>query len=189
MAAFVDIAAAPVLVLLLFLIDVDSFSNPLVLPSLLVSTGMSLKSLHTLIKQICHGAPLLPLPGMAAKSGSGMVRVDRALPCSATGGAVCWLRDRDDTAVLCNRDIGIDQPEWYIGRSGIIQSTPGISWNLYLTQALTATGAMVAPIILLIAIYLLYLNLGRRFIKQNAPKKGFAIGISSDSSTAGRREG
>ena len=47
------------------------------------------------------------------------------------------------------------------------QSLPEVSWGLYLTQALASTGAITASIILLIAIYLFYLNLGRWFSKRN----------------------
>ncbi len=52
MAAYVGIGAAPLLILLLSLVDPDTLKNPLVLAALLASTVMSLKSLHSLRKLI-----------------------------------------------------------------------------------------------------------------------------------------
>ena len=69
MAAFVGIAAAPILVLVLFLTDVESFSNPLVLAALLASTAMSLKvTSHLVYSRSCPAAPPSLHPGMTGKS-------------------------------------------------------------------------------------------------------------------------
>ena len=173
MAAYVGIAAAPILVLVLFLADSNTFSNPLVLASLLASTAMSLKSLHSLIKII------LPKRATFTSPRDGRQKVE-----AVWFGSIAHSHAPQLVALCVGCGIVMVLPLYVtvisvlinlnnvMTGSGIIQPAPEISWNLYLTQALTATGAMVASVILLITIYLLYLNLGRWFIKRNARKQG-----------------
>jgi hypothetical protein len=173
MAAYVGIAAAPILVLVLFLADSNTFSNPLVLASLLASTAMSLKSLHSLIKII------LPRRATFTSPRDGRQKVE-----AVWFGSIAHSHAPQLVALCVGCGIVMVLPLYVtvisvlinlnnvMTGSGIIQPAPEISWNLYLTQALTATGAMVASVILLITIYLLYLNLGRWFIKRNARKQG-----------------
>jgi hypothetical protein len=58
-----------------------------------------------------------------------------------------------------------------LANSPFSQPLPEVSWGLFMTQALVSTGAVAASIVLLVTIYLFYLNLGRWFNKQNSRHK------------------
>jgi hypothetical protein len=176
MAAFVGITTAPILVLLLFLTNVKSFSNPLVMATLLASTAMSLKSLHTLFKQILPRRITFASPRDTRQKSEtiwfGSIARSRApqLVALCVGCGLVMILPLYVTVI----SVLINLNDVMTG-SVIIQPAPEILWNLYLSQALTATGAMVASIILLITIYLFYLNLGSWFIKRNARQQGSCL--------------
>jgi hypothetical protein len=167
MGAYVGIGAAPLLILLLFLVDAPSFSNPLVMVSILVSAGLSLISFRTLNRLILPGRTAFPAPpdgrqkteaklfGSIAKSqgprlvvlciGCGMLMV---LPLYITV-----------FSVLINLSslMGIST----------IPFIPDGLYKPFLVQALVSTTLITATIIALTLIYLFYLNLGRSFSKWN----------------------
>jgi len=64
MAAYVGIGASPVLVLLLLLVRMELFLNPIVVAALLASAVMSLKSLQTLIRVILPRRATFPIRKM-----------------------------------------------------------------------------------------------------------------------------
>ena len=172
MGAYVSIGAAPLLVLLLFLVDAPSFSNPLVMIAILASAGLSLISFRTLTRLILPGRAAFPAPpdgrqkteaklfGSIAKSqgprlvvlciGCGMLMV---LPLYVTV-----------FSVLINLSNVMGFPIFTFIPDGI--------WKLYIIQALTSTVVITASIVALTGIYLFYLNLGRWFSKWNSPHRG-----------------
>jgi hypothetical protein len=168
MGAFVGIGAAPLLIVLLFLVDAYSFSNPLVITALVASAGMSLKSLHTLIKLILpNRASFIPpqegwqkteakLFGTIANSqGSRLVVL-----CIGCGMLMVLPIYVSVVAVLINLAGVLD-----ISAFSFIPEGMG---RVFLSQALASTGMVAASGIALTAIYLFYLNLARWFSKWNS---------------------
>jgi hypothetical protein len=161
MSAFVGIAAAPVLILLLFLIDANSFFNPLVLIYLLASVLLSLKSLHTLFTLILPGRAALsfPLDGTQKTEAIlfGTIAVSRAprlaALCIGCGLAMVLPLYVTVVSVLINL------------RSTLANLKA--SWQLFLQQGLTSIGMAAVAISALILIYMFYFNLGRWFRKWN----------------------
>jgi MFS family permease len=172
MAAYVGIGAAPLLILLLLLVNPDSFTTPLVLIALLASTAMSLKSLHTLFKQILPRRASFPPPqpgrqkreaiwfGTIAKSPASRLVV----LCIGCGLVMVLPLYVSVLSVLINLNHTLVS-------SPFSHPLPEVSWGLFMTQALVITGAVATSIVLLVTIYLFYLNLGRWFNKQNLHHK------------------
>jgi hypothetical protein len=169
MAAYVDIGTAPLLTLLLFLINARLISSPLVLAALMLSAAMSLKSLQVLLTQVLPRRAAFPAPredhlkteaklfGTISKSrGSTLVVL-----CTGCGLVMVLPIYISIISVMINLN-------HVVAGSAITRVTPVVNWRLYLTQALVSTGVITASIILLITIYLFYLNLGRWFSKQNS---------------------
>ncbi|MBN2256738.1 MAG: hypothetical protein JW704_02805 [Anaerolineaceae bacterium] len=168
MAAYVGIGAGPLLALLLFLINVDIFQKPFILAALLTSIVKSLKSLHTLLKYILPKRASFPAPRegwqkteakwfgtIAASHGPRLV-----LLCIGCGWAMVMPLYVSVLSVLINLSGSLAKPT---SAPAVVEVTRG----LYLTQALVSVGLAMASILLLITIYLLYLNLGRWFSKRN----------------------
>jgi hypothetical protein len=154
MAAFVAIATAPVLILLLFLIDVAAFLNPLILAALLASTILSLISLRNLVKLVLPRRAAFPLPPPGA-----------LLTEARWFGSIANSRAPRLVELCIGCGIVMVLPLYVTIISVLIniQFVPQNNWHLFLTQALVSLGLIAASIIILTAIYLLYLNLGRWF--------------------------
>jgi hypothetical protein len=168
MGAYVGIGAAPLLILLLILVDAPSFSNPLVVIALLAISGLTLISLRTLRRQILPGRDAFPAPrdgrqkteaklfGSIANSqgprlvvlciGCGMLMV---LPLYVTV-----------FSVLINLSS-------LMGISTVAFIPDGL-YKPFVVQALVSTMVISATIVALTLIYLFYLNLGRWFSKWNS---------------------
>ncbi|MGA9397346.1 MAG: hypothetical protein WBV22_03710, partial [Anaerolineaceae bacterium] len=168
MGAYVGIGAAPLLILLLFLIDANSFSNPLVLTALLASAVLSLISLHTLFKRILPARAAFPAPRSGRQKTEaklfGTIAVSRGprlvALCIGCGLAMILPLYVSVASVLINL-------KHTLTGSAFSQPLPEVTWRLYLTQALVSTGIVTAAIVLLIIMYLFYLNLGRWFSNRN----------------------
>jgi hypothetical protein len=170
MAAYVGIGAAPLLILLLWLVDVDSFKNPLVLISLLASSIMSLISLDSLIRLVMPKRASFPpheegrqkteavLFGSIANS-QGPRLVELCIGCGLLMVLPLYVTV---LSVLINITKGL-------GGSTFAFITDG-PWSWILTQALASTGVIAISAGVLTAIYLFYLNLGRWFSRRNAKK-------------------
>jgi hypothetical protein len=160
MAAFVGIAAAPVLALLLFLVDARLLLKPQVIVALLAGMAMSLRSLQVLSKIVMprRASLLAPLADrqkieatwfgtIADSHGTRLVVL-----CIGCGLVMILPLYVTVISVLINLTICLGQ------------SAPAkLAQTLFLTQALASSGIVAAAILLLIAIYLFYLNLGRWF--------------------------
>jgi hypothetical protein len=170
MAAFVGIAAAPVLILSLLLADAQCFANPLVLTALLLSFAMSLRSLYALIKQVLPKRALLPAPwqgqtkeeavlfGSISKSrGPRLVQL-----CIGCGLAMVLPLYVTVISVLININS--------LTKAAFSQPVAKLRWQLFLTQAGVSTGLCAAAIMVLIMIYIFYMNLGRWFSKRNTQR-------------------
>jgi hypothetical protein len=157
MAAYVGIGAAPFLILLLSLVNLRCFSSPLVIVALLAVSGMSIKSLHSLVKVILPRRAAFPLQkeewqrtearwfGTIANSyGPRLVML-----CTGCGMAMVLPLYICVVSVLINLSAAMAESA----------SAP----RLFLTQALASGGIVAASVIALSAIYLFYLNLGRWF--------------------------
>ncbi len=168
MAAFVDIATAPILIPLVFLTGSKTISNPLVLAALLASTAMSLKSLHSLIKVILPRRAMFTSP-----------RDDRQKAEAVWFGSIAHSHAPQLVALCAGCGIVMILPlyvsvgsvlinlNWALSGSTSSQLLPKVPWGLYLAQAAVSLGATLAAILVLITIYLFYLNLGRWFRKRN----------------------
>jgi hypothetical protein len=168
MAAFVGIASAPVLTFSLLLADAQCFANPLVLPALLLSFVMSSYSLYALIRLVLPKRALLPAPWQGQTKEEavlfGSISKSRgprlAQLCIGCGLAMVLPLYAAVISVLININS--------LAPAGFSQSVGKIPWPLFLTQAGVSAGLCAAAIIVLILIYLFYLNLGRWFSKRNS---------------------
>jgi hypothetical protein len=162
MGALVGIVTAPALILLLFLIDPRSTTNPLVIASMLASVVMSLVSLRTLLKRILPGRTAFPAPQPGKPKAEallfGSIARSRALRlvllCVGCGMAMVL------PVYVCVISLLIN-----LNNAGNTQLITKIDWCLFLTQALISLGLMAAASAVLTLIYMFYLNLGRWFSK------------------------
>jgi hypothetical protein len=167
MAAYVGIGAAPVLTLLLLLVNLKLFLNPLVILALLGNAVMSLKSLQTLYNLILPRRASFPVPqddwqkaeakwfGTIADSrGPRLIKL-----CIGCGLVMILPLHVTVFSVLINLNIPFAQ-------SMPVEAVQ----KLFLTQALASIGSAVIPIAALIVIYLFYLNLGRWFKRWHTHK-------------------
>jgi hypothetical protein len=168
MGAYVGIGASPVLIILLILIEPDYFTNPLVITALLACTGMSLKSLHTLFKLILPSRASFPAPQESWKkteaslfgtisSSSGTQLVELCIGCGLVMVLPLYV---SVLSILINLNI--------VWSNSAFTLIPDTMWHLFLIQALVSMGLVTVSIVVLSAIYLFYLNLGRWFSKWNS---------------------
>ena len=168
MAAFVGIASAPVLTLSLLLADAQCFANPLVLTAVFLSFAMSLYSLYVLIRLVLPKRALLPAPWQGQTKEEavlfGSISKSRgprlAQLCIGCGLAMMLPLYTAVISVLININS--------LATAGFSQAGGKIPWPLFLTQAGVSTGLCAAAVIVLILIYLFYLNMGRWFSKRNS---------------------
>ena len=111
MGAYVSIGAAPLMVLLLFLVDVLSFSNPLVMVAILASAGSQSDIVPHLDQVDPARADCLPCtPGWQTKNRSKTVWIDCQVSRSAACRTVHRLRYADGSSALCDSILCVDQP-------------------------------------------------------------------------------
>ena len=169
MAAYVGIGAAPLLTLFLSLANPEALTNPLILVALLVSSIMSLESLHTLRKLILPRRASFPAPQaesrkieaklfgtIAASRGSRLVVL-----CIGCGLVMVLPIHVVVISVLINLN-------YALANTPFSPPLMEIPWGLYWTQALVSAGVITTSITLLVVIYLSYLKLGRWFNKRNS---------------------
>jgi hypothetical protein len=173
MAAYVGIAAAPVLVLALLCMDVAFFSNPWILLACLAGLGMSVKSFQLLLKLVLPRRDSFPIPqadwqkkeanlfGTIAHSvGSRLVVL-----CVGCGLAMVLPIYAPVLSILINlRSASV--------AAVMMQPFSNTTWNLFLTQALAGLGLSLLIILVLSLMYLFYLNLGRWFSQKIAKSSG-----------------
>lgn len=170
MAAYVGIGVAPVLAVLLLLVNIQLFSKLLVLAALLASAGMSLKSLQILLRQVLPRRASFSSPQenrqkveaqlfgtIAQSNGPRLVML-----CVGCGLAMILPLHVVVVSTLVNLNNLLADPAF-----GPVEAAR----KLFLTQALVSAGLMTVSAVLLIGIYLFYLNLGRWFNRRNAPYK------------------
>jgi hypothetical protein len=163
MAAFVGICTAPVLALLLFLVGANLLLKPQVIIALLTSVVMSLRSLQVLFQVILPGRAAFPalqddrqraeakwFGTIADSHGARLIAL-----CIGCGLVMVLPLHVTVTSVLLNLTI-------CFGKSAPAE----VARKLFLTQALASIGLAGVSIVLLIVIYLFYLNLGRWFKRQ-----------------------
>ena len=159
MAVFVSIVAAPVLTLLLLLVEPRCFAHPIVKISLLLSLFMSLNSLRDLFKVVLPKRASFPAPQGEDKAQSvlfGSIAESKAgrliVLCTGCGLAmalplyVCLL------APALNLAIGQDP------------------LRLFLAQAGVSFGVSAAAVSALVLLYMVYFKLGKRFSAITTPK-------------------
>ena len=161
MGAFVAIGAAPALALLLLWVEAGLFFNPVVIAALLACAGLSLKALQTLLKLILPRRAALPAPQegwqktqaslfgtIASASGPQLV-----LLCAGCGLAMVL------PVYACVLSAAINLAQLLAGpASGLVSRGPR---GLFMLQAGVSTGLVCAAVLLLSAVYLFYLKLGR----------------------------
>ncbi len=168
MAAFVGIGAAPLLIMLLLLVDANCFTNPLVVAALLASTSMSLISLRSLFRLVLPKRASFPphqegrqktearwFGSIANSQGPRLVEL-----CIGCGMLMVLPLYISVLAVLVNLTSVLDSSAFVFIPAGM--------WKLYQTQALVSSGVVTVSIGVLTIIYLFYLNLGRWFSKWNS---------------------
>ena len=170
MAAFVGIGATPLSILLLLLIDPGLFSKTIVLVTLLACAGLSLISLYSLLVLIFPKKATFAVPesehqrieaslfGSIARShGPRLVML-----CIGCGVVMVLPLCVSVLSLLVNLSPILDSSAFAFISDGL--------WRLFQMQALVNGGAIGASVILLIIIYIFYLNLGRWFSKWNATR-------------------
>jgi hypothetical protein len=165
MAVYVGIGAAPLLALFFWFANPAVFSKPLVWLTLLVSAGMSLKSLQTLFGLILPRRASFPAPqeGFQTVEATlfGTIANSRGprlvVLCIGCGLLMVLPLHIVLISVLVNLSNLIFDPAF-------AQLAPvDAARKLFLTQALVSTGLLSASAGLLSVMYLFYLNLGRWF--------------------------
>jgi hypothetical protein len=169
MAAYVGIGAAPLLIVLLLLIDADCFTNLLVITALLASSSMSLKVLHTLRTLI------LPRRASFPARPEGWQKTE-----AIWFGTIATSRGSRLVVLCIGCGLVMVLPLYVVVISVLINlsavqagslSTPAISevaWQLFTTQALVSSGVVMASVVALTSVYLFYLGLGRWFNQWNS---------------------
>lgn len=160
MAAFVGIAVAPALALLLLLVDKTVFASPLVLAALLICTGLSLVSLYSLIKLVLPGRRALAAPR------EGRQKTEASLFGSIANSVGARL------VVLCTGcGLAMVLPLYVCVIAVLINLHDLEPERLFLTQGLVSLGLMATAVAVLSAIYLFYLRLGRWFSRRNGQRE------------------
>jgi hypothetical protein len=164
MAAYVSIGAAPLLILLLSLVNPKAFTNPLVPIALLCSSLISLKSLRFLRNQILPRRASFPEPSTSRQKREakwfGTIASSPAsrlvVLCIGCGLAMVLPLHISVFSVLINLSHALIKPP-------VSQSIPESPWILLSAQGLISLGVMAASILLLTIIYLFYVNLARKY--------------------------
>ena len=164
MAAYVSMGAAPVLIVLLWLVEGKSFSRPVVMAGALASAALSLVSTHTLLRLILPRRASLPAPETDWQKTEarwfGTIATSRA-PQLAALCAGCGL--------VMLLPLYVSVLSVLTNLAGAMQPATAPDWGLFRIQALVSAGCITLPSLALTGIYLFYLKLGRWMrIKRNA---------------------
>jgi hypothetical protein len=161
MAAYVGIGVAPVLAMLLLLVNTALFAKPLILVALLASAGMSLKSLQTLRRQI------LPKRASFSSPQENRQKVEAQLfgtIAQSNGPRLVLLCIGCGLAMILPLHVVVLSTLVNLNTLLAVPAAPvEAARRLFLTQALVSAGLMTVSAVLLTGIYLFYLNLGRWF--------------------------
>lgn len=168
MAAYVDIATAPVLFLLLLLLGSELFTNPLVILVMVLSAGLSIAALILLIKNVLPRRAAFPIPQddrqKAEARWFGSISKSRGsrlfMLCIGCGLVMVLPLYTTVLSVLIN----INDQATAIGKS---------PWSLLLNHALASIGVMLVTVAALTLMYLFYLNLGRWFSRKKSENNKF----------------
>jgi hypothetical protein len=163
MLAFVGIAAAPVLILLLALIHPVSLKDPLVLGAVAAALVMSGISIHSLIRKVLPKRASFPEPAKQKEKAQALLfgsiavsNAPRLIVLCVGCGLVMVL---PVYAVVISVLIDINAASGMPAR--------GIGWQVFLTQALACGGVCAIAAAALVLIYMVYLNFGRWFTKRS----------------------
>ena len=151
MGAYVGIGAAPVLALLLFLVERQLFLHLPVIVSLLISSTLSLKSLHTLLRLILPRRAEFPAPQTYREKAE------------ATFFGTIADSHGPRLVVLCIGCGLVMVLPLYVAVFSVLINLSSPPSSLFLTQALWSSGLILAAAAILSGSYLFYLNLGRWF--------------------------
>jgi hypothetical protein len=151
MAAYVGIGTAPVLALLLFLVERQLFLHPFVIVSLLIGFSLSLTSLDRLLRLILPRRAEFPAP-----------RTHREKAEARFFGTIAASHG-PRLVVLCIGCGLVMVLPLYVTVFSVLVNLLNPSSDLFLTQALLSSGSIVAASAILTGAYLFYLNLGRWF--------------------------
>lgn len=160
MAAFVGIAAAPVLIGLLAWVNPKVFSNFYVFAALLAGATLSGMNIHSLIRVVLPKRASFPLAQDEQQKTEavlfGTIALSRAprlaILCIGCGLAMVLPMYVSVLSVLINLSS--------------MQFGEGVVWGLFLKQALVSVGLSAAVVGLLVTIYMVYLNLGKWWRKR-----------------------
>lgn len=158
MAAYVGIAAAPVLALLLFLIKSQLFLHPLVIVSLLISSGLSLRSLHTLFRLILPRRAEFPAP-----------QTNREKAEATFFGTIADSHGPRLVVLCIGCGLVMVLPLYVTVFSVLVNLLNPLS-DLFWMQALWSGRLMLGTSAALTGAYLFYLNLGRWFKRWLSPQ-------------------
>lgn len=172
MGAFVGIATAPVLAILLFLPRRDVFSHPVILIAMLIISTLSLVSILTLISLILpRRAVFKPPPNKHLKMEASLFgTIARSkgprliVLCVGCGILMVLPLYITVISVLINLSPLLDPTVFAI--------VPPGPWRLFQLQALVSGSILTVAASFLSAIYIFYLNLGRWFSAWNAKRAG-----------------
>jgi hypothetical protein len=162
MATFVGMAAAPVLTILLELINANVLTNIMVIPALMTSWVLSGMNVRSLVRVVLPRRASFAVPQEEHQKTEallfGTIAVSRAprLATLCTGcGLVMVL-----PLYVCVLSVLINLSNMHFDG--------GIVWGLFLKQVLVSVGLSAVAVGLLITIYMVYLSLGRWWRKRRA---------------------
>jgi len=160
MAAFVGMAAAPVLLLALFLADAASLSNPLVIITVVTCWVLSIVNVFLLVRVVLPKRASFPAPLEVAQKTEAVLF-----------GTIAFSRAPRLVMLCTGCGLAMAQPLYVSVLSVLVnlehfQLEPGLNWALFKEQALVSVGISAAAVGALVLIYMLYLNLGRWWSKR-----------------------
>jgi hypothetical protein len=171
MAAYVGIAAAPLLNLSLLFIDNMFIVNPWILLACLAGLGMSVMSFHTLRKLVIPTRDSFPIPKVEWQKAEANLFGSIA---NSRGSRLVVLCVGCGLAMVLPIYVSVLSVLIYLRSVSIqvvmMQPLSDSAWNLFFTQALAGMGLNLLVIIILSLMYLFYLNLGRWFSQRIAKR-------------------
>ncbi|HPH98607.1 MAG TPA: hypothetical protein PKW33_21605 [Anaerolineaceae bacterium] len=158
MAAFVGIGTAPLLALLLGLVDARLLLTPVVTAALLLSAAMSgLAGLH-LFKKVLPGRAAFPVPQDSRQKAEAVLFGTIA---NSLGPRLVVLCTGCGLLMVLPLQAAVFSA--LINLNYLMLDAGQTAGGLYLAQALISTGLMAGVVAILSLMYLFYLNLGRWF--------------------------
>jgi hypothetical protein len=160
MAAFVGIGAAPLLIIILLVVNPGCFSQTRVLISILASVIMSMFSIYSLVRMVLPKRASFPPHPVGSQKAEAVLFGSIASSIASRLVVLCIGCGLMMVLPLYVSVISI------LVNLNFMVSPSSLPVNIYAAQAIVSIGLMTTSSVILILIYMVYLNLGRWFNKR-----------------------